>query len=335
MERSLSLPESTPDDHPRISTWYATAPCHPRSGGVTSISQCPLTHSPHSARTSRTTLSSTTRFSRQPLCGIGSGLRSFGSPPHRERVDALFAHNLLLPLCGTEQGGEWTIWHAPTMITSPDRHATRSSTAIAISFEEQTVLIAGTRYAGEIKKAMFTVMNGWLPSRGVLPMHCSANEGPQGDTALFFGLSGTGKTTLSTGGGRRLIGDDEHGWSDEGIFNLGGSYAKTIGLSAESEPEIFHAAQQFGSVLENVILEPSSQTPQFDDPSRTENTSAAFPLRYIDPQAGGSGAHPRNIIFLSADAYGVLPPVARLTRDQALYWSLSGYTSKLATRHGA
>jgi phosphoenolpyruvate carboxykinase (ATP) len=244
---------------------------------------------------------------------------------------ALFAHNLLLPGRGNEQDDEWTIWHAPTLSANPNRHATHSSTAIAMSFEERTVLIAGTSYAGEIKKAMFTVMNGWLPARGVLPMHCSANEGPRGDTALFFGLSGTGKTTLSTGGGRRLIGDDEHGWCDEGIFNFeGGSYAKTIGLSAGSEPEIYHAAQQFGSVLENVILEPSTHSPQFDDGSRTENTRAAFPLRYLDPHAGGTGSHPQNIIFLSADAYGVLPPVARLTRDQALYWFLSGYTSKLA-----
>ena len=244
---------------------------------------------------------------------------------------ALFAHNLLLPGSGAEHGEAWTMWHVPAMAANPDRHATRSSTAIAISFEERTVLIAGTRYAGEIKKAMFTVMNGWLPTLGVLPMHCSANEGPHGDTALFFGLSGTGKTTLSTGGGRRLIGDDEHGWSDNGIFNFeGGSYAKTIGLSAESEPEIFHAAQQFGSVLENVILDPATRSPQFADDSLTENTRAAFPLRYLDPHAGGTGAHPGNIIFLSADAYGVLPPVARLTRDQALYWFLSGYTSKLA-----
>ena len=243
----------------------------------------------------------------------------------------LFAHNLFLPALDTAQGEAWTIWHAPDFAASPARHGTRSATAIALSFEERAVLLAGTRYAGEIKKAMFTVMNGWLPAQGVLPMHCSANEGPQGDTALFFGLSGTGKTTLSTGGGRRLIGDDEHGWCDEGIFNFeGGSYAKTIGLTADREPEIFQAAQQFGSVLENVILDPATRAPRFDDDSRTENTRAAFPLRYLDPRAGGTGAPPRNIIFLSADAYGVLPPVARLTRDQALYWFLSGYTSKLA-----
>ena len=244
---------------------------------------------------------------------------------------ALFAHNLLLPAQADAAGEEWTIWHAPAMPACPLRHQTRSETAIAISFEERIVLIAGTRYAGEIKKAMFTVMNGWLPAQGVLPMHCSANEGPQGDTALFFGLSGTGKTTLSTGGGRRLIGDDEHGWGDAGIFNFeGGSYAKTIGLSAESEPEIFQAAQRFGTVLENVILDPATHAPRFADDSLTENSRAAFPLRYLDPLAGGTGQHPRNIIFLSADAYGVLPPVARLTRDQALYWFLSGYTSKLA-----
>ncbi len=244
---------------------------------------------------------------------------------------ALFAHNLFLPARGSVQTDAWTIWHAPTMAVSPGRHGTRGTTAIALSFDEQSVLVAGTQYAGEIKKAMFTVMNGWLPARGVLPMHCSAIEDHHGDTALFFGLSGTGKTTLSTGAGYRLIGDDEHGWSDAGIFNFeGGSYAKTIGLSARSEPEIFRAARQFGTVLENVGIDPASRTPQFADDSRTENTRAAFPLSFLDADAGGTGAHPANIIFLSADAYGVLPPVARITHDQALYWFLSGYTSKLA-----
>lgn len=244
---------------------------------------------------------------------------------------ALFAHNLFLPARGTRHADAWTLWHAPTMPASPDRHGTRGPTAIALSFDERCVLIAGTRYAGEIKKAMFTVMNGWLPGRGVLPMHCSAIEDPRGRTALFFGLSGTGKTTLSTGAGQRLIGDDEHGWGDSGIFNFeGGSYAKTIGLEARSEPEIFHAVRQFGTVLENVIIDPDSRTPQFADDSLTENTRAAFPLAFLDARAGGTGTHPASIIFLSADACGVLPPVAKLTHDQALFWFLSGYTSKLA-----
>lgn len=244
---------------------------------------------------------------------------------------ALFAYNMFLPPRAEEQTEEWTIWHAPTMAASPDRHGTRSETAIALSFEERSVLIAGTQYAGEIKKAMFAVMNGWLPGRGVLPMHCSAIEDHRGSTGLFFGLSGTGKTTLSTGAGQRLIGDDEHGWADSGIFNFeAGSYAKTIGLDARSEPEIYRAAQQFSAVLENVVVDPVTRTPQFADDSLTENTRAAFPLGFLDARAGGSGTHPTNIVFLSADAYSVLPPVARLTHAQALYWFLSGYTSKLA-----
>jgi phosphoenolpyruvate carboxykinase (ATP) len=246
---------------------------------------------------------------------------------------ALFARNLFLTSRGGERNADegWTILHAPTLDANPELHETRSTAAIAIDFEGRRVLIAGTRYAGEIKKAIFTVMNGLLPRLGVAPMHCSANEGPKGDTALFFGLSGTGKTTLSTVSERRLIGDDEHGWSDGGIFNFeGGSYAKTIGLSARNEPEIYRAAQRFGSVLENVILDPVTRVPKFDDDSLTENTRAAFPLTFLDPAAGGTGAPPSQILFLSADAFGVLPPVARLTRDQALYWFLSGYTSKLA-----
>ncbi|MGH2616283.1 MAG: phosphoenolpyruvate carboxykinase (ATP) [Thermomicrobiales bacterium] len=246
---------------------------------------------------------------------------------------ALFARNLFLPARepAEQRTNGWTILHAPMFEADPVRHQTRSSTAIAIDFEWRRVLIAGTRYAGEIKKAIFTVMQGILPMQNIATMHCSANEGKGGDTALFFGLSGTGKTTLSTDPSRRLIGDDEHGWSDRGIFNFeGGSYAKTIGLSAKSEPQIYHAARQFGSVLENVVLDPDTRGPRFSDDTLTENTRAAFPLTYLDPAAGGSGAHPSRILFLSADAFGVLPPVARLNRDQALYWFLSGYTSKLA-----
>jgi phosphoenolpyruvate carboxykinase (ATP) len=246
---------------------------------------------------------------------------------------ALFARNLFLPGRGNVGSGTggWTVLHAPQLQADPDRHETASPTGIAIDFEWRRVLIAGTQYAGEIKKAIFTVMQGALPPHDVATMHCSANEGRDGSTALFFGLSGTGKTTLSTDPQRRLIGDDEHGWTDRGIFNFeNGSYAKTIGLSAESEPDIFRAAQRFGSVLENVVLDPDTRRPRFDDDSLTENTRAAYPLAFLDPEAGGTGDHPSKILFLSADAFGVLPPVARLTRDQALYWFLSGYTAKLA-----
>ena len=245
---------------------------------------------------------------------------------------ALFARNLFLPTRGNAAASEgWTVLHAPRLQADPGRHETASVTGIAIDFEWRRVLVAGTQYAGEIKKGIFTVMQGTLPRQGVATMHCSANEGQDGSTALFFGLSGTGKTTLSTDPQRRLIGDDEHGWSERGIFNFeNGSYAKTIGLSAEAEPEIFHAAQQFGSVLENVVLDPGTRRPRFDDDALTENTRAAYPLAFLDPAAGGTGEHPSKILFLSADAFGVLPPVARLTRDQALYWFLSGYTAKLA-----
>jgi phosphoenolpyruvate carboxykinase (ATP) len=243
---------------------------------------------------------------------------------------AAFAKNLLLP-AGAAREEEWTVLHAPSFTADPERHETRTPTAIAIDFECQRVLIAGTEYAGEIKKSIFTVLQGVLPKRGVATMHCSANESVSGETALFFGLSGTGKTSLSTDPSRRLIGDDEHGWSHRGIFNFeGGSYAKTIGLSPAAEPQIYQAAQRFGAILENVVLDAASREPRFDDDSRTENTRAAFPITFLDPAAGGAGGHPRRIVFLSADAFGVLPPVARLSRDQAVYWFLSGYTSKLA-----
>jgi phosphoenolpyruvate carboxykinase (ATP) len=246
---------------------------------------------------------------------------------------ALFARNLFLPGSNDDEAsaGGWTVLHAPQLQADPERHETASATGIAIDFEWRRVLIAGTQYAGEIKKAIFTVMQGSLPRHGVATMHCSANEGRDRNTALFFGLSGTGKTTLSTDPQRRLIGDDEHGWSERGIFNFeNGSYAKTIGLSAEAEPDIFRAAQRFGAVLENVVLDKFTRHPRFEDDSLTENTRAAYPLAFLDPEAGGIGNHPSKILFLSADAFGVLPPVARLTRDQALYWFLSGYTAKVA-----
>jgi phosphoenolpyruvate carboxykinase (ATP) len=202
---------------------------------------------------------------------------------------------------------------------------------IACDLTNGIVLIGGTSYAGEMKKSVFTVLNYLLPARGVMPMHCSANMGKDGDTAVFFGLSGTGKTTLSADPNRTLIGDDEHGWGENGVFNFeGGCYAKTIKLSAESEPEIFATTQRFGTVLENVVLD-DNRVPDFNDGSLTENTRAAYPLHFI-PNASetGRGHHPKTIIMLTADAFGVMPPIARLTPDQAMYHFLSGYTAKVA-----
>ena len=226
----------------------------------------------------------------------------------------------------------FTVLHAPEFQADPKRHGTNSSTFIILNIAERTILIGGTRYAGELKKAMFTVMNYLLPKEGVFPMHCSANIGKDGDTALFFGLSGTGKTTLSADPHRGLIGDDEHGWSSEGIFNFeGGCYAKVINLSPESEPDIYRTTQMFGTVLENVVLDPATKQVRFADQSITENTRASYPLHYIRNYVeGGRGGHPRNVIFLTADAFGVLPPIAKLTPQQAMYFFLSGYTAKVA-----
>jgi phosphoenolpyruvate carboxykinase (ATP) len=226
----------------------------------------------------------------------------------------------------------FTVLHAPGFEANPGRHGTRSGTFIVLNLARRMILIGGTRYAGELKKAMFTVMNYYLPKQGVLSMHCSANTGKSGDTALFFGLSGTGKTTLSADPDRNLIGDDEHGWSPDGTFNFeGGCYAKVINLSPEAEPDIYRTTQMFGTVLENVVLDPVTRRVRFDDQSITENTRASYPLHYIRNHVpNGRGGHPKNIILLTADAYGVLPPVARLSRDQALYYFLSGYTAKVA-----
>ena len=226
----------------------------------------------------------------------------------------------------------FTVLHAPEFEADPARHGTRTSTFIVLNLARRMILIGGTRYAGELKKAMFTVMNYYLPKQGVLSMHCSANTGKNGDTALFFGLSGTGKTTLSADPSRNLIGDDEHGWSKEGTFNFeGGCYAKVINLSPEAEPDIYRTTQMFGTVLENVILDPVTRKVRFDDQSITENTRASYPLHYIPNYVpSGRGGHPKNIVFLTADAYGVLPPVAKLTREQAMYYFLSGYTAKVA-----
>jgi phosphoenolpyruvate carboxykinase (ATP) len=213
----------------------------------------------------------------------------------------------------------------------PEREGTRTGTFIIINFTKKLILIGSTSYAGEIKKAIFSVMNYILPTKGIFPMHCSANIGKNGDTALFFGLSGTGKTTLSADPGRFLIGDDEHGWSDKGIFNFeGGCYAKCINLKRENEPQIWNAIR-FGAVMENVIIDRYTREPDFDDGSITENTRVVYPIEFI-PRAviPGIATHPKLVIFLTADAFGVLPPIAKLTKEGAMYHFMSGYTSKLA-----
>ena len=245
---------------------------------------------------------------------------------------ALFARNLFLPPAEDAQLAPFQILHAPTFNASPDQHGTRSSTVIAVSFSQRTVIIAGTHYAGEIKKSIFSVLQYLLPEQDVATMHCAANMSSNGEVALFFGLSGTGKTTLSTDKDRTLIGDDEHGWSDQGVFNFeGGCYAKVINLSATAEPGIWNASHRFGTVLENVVMDPETRAIDLDDDSLTENTRSAFPLAYIpDSSKDGTAGHPRQVIFLTADAFGVLPPVARLTPEQAHDWFLAGYTSKLA-----
>ena len=248
----------------------------------------------------------------------------------------LFAYNMFLRLTDGATAGsvkpDFTVLHAPELKASPERHGTRSETAVLVNFAERTVLIAGTRYAGEIKKSIFSVMNYLLPGAGALPMHCSANVGIDGDVALFFGLSGTGKTTLSADASRELIGDDEHGWTDTGVFNFeGGCYAKTIRLSPEGEPEIFGATRLFGTILENVILDDATRLPDFDDGSLTENTRASYPIHFIEnARIPGIAEHPDTVIFLTADAYGVLPPISKLTPEQAMYQFLSGYTAKVA-----
>ncbi len=226
----------------------------------------------------------------------------------------------------------FTVLHAPEFLADPAKHSTRTGTCIVLNLARRMILIGGSRYAGELKKSMFTVMNYMLPKQGALSMHCSANVGKQGDSSLFFGLSGTGKTTLSADPERSLIGDDEHGWSDEGIFNFeGGCYAKVVNLSPEAEPDIYRTTQMFGTILENTVLDPITKKVKFEDISITENTRASYPLHYIPNHvANGRAGHPKNVIFLTADAFGVLPPIARLTREQAMYYFLSGYTAKVA-----
>ncbi|MEX2465617.1 MAG: phosphoenolpyruvate carboxykinase (ATP) [Gemmatimonadota bacterium] len=248
---------------------------------------------------------------------------------------SLFAYNMFLRLNADGLAGfepQFTVLHAPHLEADPQRHGTRSTTGIVVNFTTREVLIAGTRYAGEIKKSIFSVLNHLLPERGVFPMHCSANVGDGGDVALFFGLSGTGKTTLSADASRGLIGDDEHGWSGSGVFNFeGGCYAKAIRLSPEGEPEIYQATQMFGTILENVVLHEGSHEIDFEDGTITENTRASYPIHYI-PNAviPGRGPEPKNVVFLTADAFGVLPPISKLTPEQAMYHFLSGYTAKVA-----
>ncbi|MBM6616364.1 phosphoenolpyruvate carboxykinase (ATP) [Bacillus suaedaesalsae] len=246
----------------------------------------------------------------------------------------LFSHQLFIRPEESDldtHDAQFTVISAPNFKADPAVDGTNSETFIIISFERKVVLIGGTEYAGEIKKSIFSVMNYLLPEADILPMHCSANVGLEGDVALFFGLSGTGKTTLSADPHRRLIGDDEHGWSNSGVFNIeGGCYAKTADLTREKEPQIFDAIR-FGSVLENVVLNADTRVPDYADTSLTENTRAAYPITNIDnivmPSIAG---HPNTIIFLTADAFGVLPPISKLTKEQAMYHFLSGYTSKLA-----
>src|SRR5256886_1522658 len=244
---------------------------------------------------------------------------------------SLFAHNLFIRPTEAERRDfepDFTVMSLPAVTADPRRDGTRSETFILVNFARRMVIIGGTRYAGEIKKSIFTALNYLMPEAGAMPMHCSANVGEDGSSALFFGLSGTGKTTLSSDPTRRLIGDDEHGWSDAGIFNFeGGCYAKTIRIPADAEPEIYAATNHFGTILENVTFDPDSRVPDYDDESLTENTRSAYPIDLI-PAAdlSGQAGHPANVLFLSYDAFGVLPPVARLDEDQLRFFFLSGYT---------
>jgi len=248
---------------------------------------------------------------------------------------ALFVYNMFLrPGAGDMQSFTpgFQVLHAPELQADPAVHGTKSGTFIVVSFAHKIILIGGTRYAGELKKSIFTILNYLLPARGVLPMHCSANVGEGGDVALFFGLSGTGKTTLSADPERKLIGDDEHGWSSHGVFNFeGGCYAKVIRLSRDGEPEIYATTRRFGTVLENVVVDPETRAVDLDSHEITENTRASYPIHFIPNHIpGGMAGHPSHIVFLTCDAFGVMPPIARLTPAQAMYHFVSGYTAKVA-----
>lgn len=264
-------------------------------------------------------------------------------PEHRVKVRVinelawhnLFIRTLLVRPTEDELNGlvpDYTIIDLPSFRADPERHGCRTETVIAVNYTERLILIGGTKYAGEMKKSVFGILNYLLPVKGIMPMHCSANIGPDNKTAIFFGLSGTGKTTLSADASRTLIGDDEHGWSDTAVFNFeGGCYAKMIRLSAEAEPEIYATTKRFGTVLENVVIDPETREIDLDDNSLAENSRGSYPIDFI-PNASKDnlGPVPANLIFLTADAYGVLPPIARLTPDQAMYHFLSGYTARVA-----
>lgn len=248
---------------------------------------------------------------------------------------SLFVRTLLVRPTAEEVAAfnpEYTIINLPTFKADPARHGCRSDTVIAVNFAEKLILIGNTQYSGEMKKGVFGLLNYLLPAQGVMPMHCSANIGKDGKTAIFFGLSGTGKTTLSADASRTLIGDDEHGWSDQAVFNFeGGCYAKMIDLSAEGEPEIYATTKMFGTILENVAMDEASRELDFTDSSKTENTRGAYPIEFIpNCSEKNLGPAPSNVIMLTADAFGVLPPISRLTADQAMYYFLSGYTAKVA-----
>ena len=264
-------------------------------------------------------------------------------PAHRVSVQvvtefawhSLFVRTMLVRPTADELAAfvsDYTIVDLPSFRADPARHGTRSETVIAVNFTEKLILIGGTAYAGEMKKSVFGLLNYLLPAKGIMPMHCSANIGPDGDTAVFFGLSGTGKTTLSADASRTLIGDDEHGWSDTAVFNFeGGCYAKMIRLSPEAEPEIYATTKRFGTILENVVIDPVTRTIDLDDDSLAENSRGSYPIDFIpNASADNMGPVPRTIIMLTADAYGVLPPIAQLTPDQAMYHFLSGYTARVA-----
>jgi len=246
----------------------------------------------------------------------------------------LFCRNLFIddPAAAAAASPQFTVIDAPNFKADPRRHATNSDVVIAVNFAKRLILVGGSSYAGEMKKSIFTVLNYLLPLQNVMPMHCSANVGSGGDVALFFGLSGTGKTTLSSDPERMLIGDDEHGWSERGVFNFeGGCYAKTIRLSAEAEPQIYATTRRFGTVLENVVVDPETRRLNLDDDRYTENTRAAYPISFIDNAVpSGQAGHPTNVVMLTADAFGVLPPISRLTPEGAMYHFLSGYTAKVA-----
>ena len=247
---------------------------------------------------------------------------------------SLFIQHLLVrpPLSERNVEPDFTIVDLPSFEADPARHGCKSGTVIAVDFDRRMVLIGGTSYAGEMKKSVFTILNYLLPTQKIMPMHCSVNVGSDDDSAVFFGLSGTGKTTLSADPDRTLIGDDEHGWGPDGVFNFeGGCYAKMIRLSAEAEPEIFATTKRFGTVLENVVMDEETRQLDLDDATLAENSRGAYPIHYIpNADPNGIAGHPKSIIMLTCDAFGVMPPIAKLSRDQAIYMFLSGYTAKVA-----